>query len=123
MAEQIKQEGDFKIKKAKVPTIKHVSAQSVAKVDLTNKPVADAVQEQTTDESVLRAEQPELELQGVGERNAKPEELTTEKEIADAKQKFIETSTERKGSELSKDELDGIDSIFNEKLKSLGLVQ
>lgn len=46
----------------------------------------DAVQEPTTDESVLRAEQPEVELQGVGEGNAQPEEFTTEKEIADAKQ-------------------------------------
>jgi hypothetical protein len=79
----------------------------------------DAVQKPTTDESVLRTEQPEMGLQGVGEGNAKPEGTTTEKEIADAKQKFIETSTERKGSELSKDELDDIDSIFNEKLKAL----
>ena len=85
----------------------------------TLKTETDAIQKQTADESVLRAEQPELGLQGVGEENAKPIEATAEKEIADAKQKFIETSTERKGSELSKDELDGIDSIFNEKLKAL----
>lgn len=86
---------------------------------LTNLTEEDAIQKQTTDESVLRTKQPEVELQGVGEGNAKLEGLTTEKEIADAKQKFIETSIERKGSELSKDELNYIDSIFDEKLKSL----
>jgi len=35
----------------------------------------DAVQEQTTDESVLRTEQPEVELQGVGEGNAQGETI------------------------------------------------
>ena len=38
----------------------------------------DAIQEQTTDESVLRTEQPELGLQGVGEGNAQPIEVTEE---------------------------------------------
>ena len=42
---------------------------------ITNK---DAIQKQTTDESVLRTEQPELELQGVGEGNIKPVEVTEE---------------------------------------------
>ena len=41
----------------------------------------DAIQEQTTDESVLRTEQPELGLQGVGEGNAQPVEVTAEETI------------------------------------------
>jgi len=45
---------------------------------ITNKVKEDAVQKQTTDESVLRTEQPELELQGVVEGNAKPVEVTEE---------------------------------------------
>ena len=44
-----------------------------------------AIQEPKTDESVLRAEQPELELQGVGEGNAKPEVFTEEQTIINAK--------------------------------------
>jgi len=48
---------------------------------ITNKVNENAVQKQTTDESVLRTEQPELELQGVGEGNAKPERLTEEETI------------------------------------------
>jgi len=54
----------------------------------------DAVQEPTTDESVLRTEQPEMELQGVVEGNAKPEGLTTEKEITNAKPKGLEPNGE-----------------------------
>ena len=51
----------------------------------------DAVQEQTTDESVLRTEQPELELQGVGKGNAKPIEVTTEETITNAKPQEIKS--------------------------------
>ena len=40
-----------------------------------------AVQEPTTDESVLRTEQPQLELQEVGEGNAQPKGVTTEESI------------------------------------------
>jgi len=53
---------------------------SLTKLSETN-----AIQEQTTDESVLRTEQPELELQGMGERNAQPERVATEETITTAK--------------------------------------
>jgi len=94
MAEQIKQEGDFKIKKAKVPTIKHVSAQSVAKVDLTTKPVDDAVQEQTTDEGVLQPEQSQVGLQEVVEGNTQQEVITNQGEEQEVVIVNIETNTE-----------------------------
>lgn len=44
------------------------------------KPKQNAIQEQTTNESVLGTEQPKVELQGVGEGNAKPEQVTEQKE-------------------------------------------
>jgi len=86
---------------------------------LTKLSETDAVQEQSTTEVPVQSETITSETMETGVPQPGPEVVTTEKEIADAKQKFIETSTERKGSELSKDELDGIDSIFNEKLKNL----
>jgi len=48
---------------------------------ITNKVNENAVQEPTTDESVLRTEQPQLELQGVGEGNAQPEGVAQEETI------------------------------------------
>ena len=48
---------------------------------ITNKTKEDAIQEQTTDESVLLSEQPELGLQEVGEGNKKPEVITGEEII------------------------------------------
>ena len=51
----------------------------------TLKTAQNAIQEQTTNESVLRTEQPGVELQGVGEGNAKPEVVTEEQSIIDAK--------------------------------------
>lgn len=44
----------------------------------TLKTETDAIQEQATDESVLRTEQPELGLQGMGEGNVQPVEVTEE---------------------------------------------
>lgn len=49
----------------------------------------DAVQKQTTDEGVLRAEQPQLGLQGVGEGNAKPEKVAQEETIITEKPEEI----------------------------------
>ena len=94
MEENTKQEGDFKIKKNKVPTVKHVSAQSVAKVDLTNKQVKDAVQEQTTNEGLLQPEQPEVGLQEVVEGNAEQKVVTNQGEEQEVVIVNIETNTE-----------------------------
>jgi hypothetical protein len=81
MSEVVKQEGDFKMPKPKKP--RNLNKQpEVTKVDLAEKKVeqevtkviipnteADAVQEQSTTESVLHTEQPELGLQEVEQGN------------------------------------------------------
>ena len=79
MSEQVKQEGDFKIQKKK-PSIKKLAKDAdLIKVDLTpKKEEEDAIQEQSTDESVLRTEQPEVELQEVVEGNKEPAVATEE---------------------------------------------
>jgi hypothetical protein len=80
MSQEVQQEGDFKLK-AKKPSIKKLNkADEPIKVDLTTKheePIkvvipkeeTDAIQEQSTNESMLRDKQPELGLQEVGEGN------------------------------------------------------
>jgi hypothetical protein len=81
MSEITKQEGEFKMPKPKKPR-NLVKDDNVAKVDFTLPKVdqdvtkvvipkieIDAIQEQSTDESVLRAEQPKVELQRVVEGN------------------------------------------------------
>jgi hypothetical protein len=76
MSEQIKQEGDFKIQKKK-PAMKNLGgANQVSKVDLTPKKEEDAIQEQTTNESVLRTEQSEMGLQEVVAGNEEHKEIT-----------------------------------------------
>jgi hypothetical protein len=80
MSEQVKQEGEFKLK-AKKPSVKKLNkTDEPIKVDLTQKqeePIkvvipkeeTDAIQEQSTDESMLRDKQPEVELQEMVEGN------------------------------------------------------
>ena len=93
MSEQVKQEGNFKIQKKK-PSIKKLAQNAdLIKVDLTpKKEEEDAIQEQSTDESVLRTEQPEVGLQEVVEGNEEPtvvaeevneEEVTVIQEITE----------------------------------------
>lgn len=99
MSEQVKQEGEFKMKASKTtpkklvktdqPTkidLKAPKAEEPIKVDLTvpkaeeptkviiPKETENAVQEQSSEGSVLRAEQPEVELQTVGQGNEEPVE-------------------------------------------------
>ena len=78
MSETVKQEGDFKLQKKKPAMKKLNSDKKVTKVDLTPKKEEDAVQEQSADESVLRAEQPEVGLQEVGEQNEERKEPAVE---------------------------------------------
>ena len=78
MSETVKQEGDFKLQKKKPAMKKLNSDKEVTKVDLTPKKEEDAVQEQSADESVLRAEQPEVGLQEVGEQNEERKEPAVE---------------------------------------------
>ena len=101
MSEQVKQEGDFKIQKKK-PSIKKLAQNAdLIKVDLTpKKEEEDAIQEQSTDESVLRTEQPEVGLQEVVEGNEEPtvvaeevneEEVTVIQEITE--EEVVEEAT------------------------------
>ena len=107
MSQEIQQEGEFKVK-AKKPTVKKLNkVDEPIKVNLTQKqedPIkvvipkeeTNAVQEQTTDESLLRNKQPEVGLQEVGEGNQGPAENVIEEileeeiknEIADTKEEL-----------------------------------
>ena len=78
MSEQVKQEGDFKLQKKKSSVKKLAKEADIIKVDLTPKKEEDAIQEQSADESVLRAEQPEVGLQEVVEGNEEPAVITEE---------------------------------------------
>ena len=79
MSELVNQEGDFKIKSK--PRMKKMMEQdAIIKVDLTNKKEKDAVQEQTTDEGVLRTEQSEVGLQEVVQGNEEYKESASENE-------------------------------------------
>tara|TARA_R110000868_G_scaffold248147_2_gene504550 strand:- start:925 stop:2103 length:1179 start_codon:yes stop_codon:yes gene_type:complete len=93
MSEQVKQEGNFKIQKKK-PSIKKLAQNAdLIKVDLTpKKEEEDAIQEQSTDESVLRAEQPEVGLQEVVEGNEEP--TVVAKEVNEEEVTVIQEITE-----------------------------
>ena len=78
--QEVKQEGEFKIK-SKTPKFKDLGKVSnVTKIDLSNLPKeeepkkekTDAIQEPSTEESVLRTEQPGVGLQEVGETHKEP---------------------------------------------------
>jgi hypothetical protein len=107
MSEQVKQEGEFKLK-AKKPSPKKLNkTDEPIKVDLTQKqeePIkvvipkeeTDAIQEQSTDESMLRNKQSELGLQEVVEGNKGTTENVIEEifeqeikqEVADIKEEL-----------------------------------
>ena len=78
MSEQVKQEGNFKLKTKKPSVKKLAKPNDIIKVDLTPKKEEDAIQEQTTDASVLRTEQPEVGLSEVVERNEEQEVVAQE---------------------------------------------
>jgi hypothetical protein len=80
MSEQIKQEGDFKMQKRKPAMRKLDKVAQVSKVDLTPKKEEDAIQEQTTNESMLGAEQPEMGLQEVVSGNEEHKEFAQQDE-------------------------------------------
>jgi len=97
MSELVNQEGDFKIKSK--PRMKKMMEQdAIIKVDLTNKKEKDAVQEQTTDEGVLRTEQSEVGLQEVVQGNEEYKESASEneKEIVVINEVVEEQATELK---------------------------
>ena len=83
MSEEVKQEGDFKIKKKRGRPRKLTSQNETVKVDL-NKKEEDAVQEQTTDEVLVRDEpkvSEEVSKENVEETTEKPTEEGKEEEV------------------------------------------
>jgi uncharacterized protein (DUF2164 family) len=76
MSEEVKQEGSFKLQKPKPTPRKLNKPAVVAKVDLQTKTEENAVQEQTTNESVLGNEVAKVELPRVDEGNAEPTIIT-----------------------------------------------
>lgn len=104
---EIKQEGNFKMPKPKKPrdltkvdkvTKVDLSApvveQEITKVIIPN-PEKDAVQESSTEESVLRTEQPELGLQEVGQGDDRPiEDVIQEIEETEVNVKSVEEQIE-----------------------------
>lgn len=104
MSETVKQEGDFKLKRKKPAMKKLNDTGSITKVDLKPKKEEDAISEQVTDESVLRTEQPEVELQEVVEQNKQPkviaeqvieEEPVVIQEITEEEQEEVKDLTEQ----------------------------
>jgi hypothetical protein len=106
MSENVKQEGDFKIQKPKRPR-NLTKEDKVTKVDFSTPNVEqevtkvvipnteeNAVQEQSTNESVLRTEQSKVELQGVVEGNERTFENVIE-EISDEEINVIEKEVEK----------------------------
>jgi len=106
--EETRQEGDFKIQKRKPKSL--TREDKVTKVDFTNPKVEqevtkvvipnlqqeeeDAVQKQSTDESLLRTEQPKVELQEVERGNEGTFENVIQ-EITDEEVNIIETQVEK----------------------------
>lgn len=107
MSEEVKQEGEFKLKTKKPSVRKLNKTDEPIKVDLTQKqeePIkvvipneeTNAIQEQATDESVLRDKQSEVGLQEVGKGNQGATEDVIEeifeqeikKEVADIKEEL-----------------------------------
>lgn len=76
MSEEVKQEGSFKLQKPKPAPRKLNKPAAVTKVDLQTKPEENAVQEQTTNESVLGNEITKVELPRVDEGNPEPTIIT-----------------------------------------------
>ena len=105
VTQEVKQEGEFKIK-SKTPKFKDLGKVSnVTKIDLSNLPKeeepkkekTDAIQEPSTEESVLRTEQPGVGLQEVGEIHEEPV-ITSEDaaEKVDTPLQQVEETTEIK---------------------------
>jgi hypothetical protein len=114
MSEIEKQEGEFKMSKPKKPRnlnkedqvikvdiSKPVIEQDITKVTITTtNPDPDAIQIQSTDESVLRTEQPEVGLQEMEQGNQGTienviEEITNEEIVVDIKEELKESVQEQ----------------------------
>jgi hypothetical protein len=111
MSEIVKQEGDFKLKRGKSPVATKTGAATVSKVNLSKKE-EDAVQEQSTDESLLQSEQPQMGLQEVEQGNTEQKDVAGETKKEEITVINIEgdspTTTEEKATALEEELADAI---------------
>jgi len=111
MSETVKQEGDFKLKRSKSPIAAKTGAATVAKVNLSKKE-EDAIQEQSTDESLLQSEQPQMGLQEVEQGDTEQKDVTGETKKEEITVINIEgdspTTTEEKVIALEEEVADAI---------------
>lgn len=134
MSEQVKQEGEFKLKTKKPSPKKLNKTDEPIKVDLTQKqeePIkvvipkeeTDAIQEQSTDESMLRDKQSEVGLQEVGEGNKGTTEDVIEEifeqeikqEVADIKEELqFHTQEQTKNNVELPDNIEKLVSFMQE---------
>jgi hypothetical protein len=102
MSEKVKQEGEFKMAKKKATPRNLIKNNEVIKIDLSTpaKPAEEAeitkviisnnaVQEQSTDESLLREEEPKVELQEVEQGNEEPTQVVIQ-EISKEEKKEVD---------------------------------
>jgi hypothetical protein len=134
MSEQVKQEGEFKLKTKKPSPKKLNKTDEPIKVDLTQKqeePIkvvipkeeTDAIQEQSTDESMLRNKQSEVELREVVEGNQGTAEDVIEEifeqeikqEVADIKEELqFHTQEQTKNNVELPDNIEKLVSFMQE---------
>jgi hypothetical protein len=134
MSQEVKQEGEFKLKARKPSPKKLTKTDEPIKVDLTQKqeePIkvvipkeeTDAIQEQSTDESMLRNKQPELGLQEMDEGNQGATEDVIEEifeqeikqEVADIKEELqFHTQDQTKNNVELPENIDKLVSFMQE---------
>ena len=112
MSEEVKEEGSFKIKKKPGRPKKLTKQQETIKVDLSKKE-EDAVQEQTTDEVLVRDEpkaSEEVSKENIEETTEKPteeekvipiQEVTEEEKVEEKKEPVMETAPEPAKPEIN----------------------
>lgn len=111
---EVKQEGTFKLQKSKGSAKKLDKPATVSKVQLKKEP--DAVQVETTDESLLQSKQPEVGLQQVDEGNTKPEipaENKSEEEVK-VEEPIVQVINEVPAEEIKEKEKEAIQTIQQE---------
>ena len=115
MSEEVKEEGSFKIKKKPGRPKKLTKQQETIKVDLSKKEekIEDAVQEQTTDEVLVRDESKvseEVSKENIEETTEKPteeekvipiQEVTEEEKVEEKKEPVMETAPEPAKPEIN----------------------
>jgi len=116
MSTEVKQEGEFKIKKRK-PALKNLGKESsVTKVNFIDpaeaeevkKEKTNAIQESSTEESVLRTEQPEVGLQEVGQISE--EVIVTSEDVKKEIDSPLQQVTEEKVAEKTNEQITKVEN-------------